>query len=285
MTIKDIIKKYQGKIDQLDLEILIAHSLGETREFVLTYPEYKIPGLKMFKLKYEIRRRILKEPLAYILKYKEFYGLNFFVNKNTLVPRPETEMLVENILKVNPKNKTIIDIGTGSGCIIISLAKNLKNENEFIAIDASKKALQVAFKNARKYDMTKKINFLNGNLLSPVLKSEKNKTSPSKEFIIVANLPYIDDFWKNLDSCSAELKHEPPMAFIGGIDGLDLYRELSIQIKELLTANRIKKLTAYFEIGHLQKKEMTKIFSFATKTTFQKDLAGKWRVCEIEIKN
>ena len=110
MTITDIINKYKNKISRLDLELLIAHSLGKTREFVLTYPEKTISKKQEVIIKKSIARRVKSEPIAYITGHKEFYGLDFTVNNKTLVPRPETELLVEEILKLNPKNNIIADI-------------------------------------------------------------------------------------------------------------------------------------------------------------------------------
>lgn len=304
MTIKDIFLKYFSKIDSLDLELLIAYAIKKPREFVLAHPEYKIPSLKIVRrggLKFKIARRMRGEPLAYILGGKEFYGLDFKVNKNTLIPRPETELLVElaiqelritnnELSKIkNTKYQlptTVVDVGTGSGNIIISLAKLLESrimnqELRFFGTDISAQALIIAKQNAKTHKVDKKIKFLKGSLLEPILKT-KNYKLKTTNYIILANLPYLDTAWKNLlkSSDTKGLKYEPPSALYAGKDGLDAYRKLATQIKSLV-ANYGLPTTVLCEIGHLQKRGMEKIFSFADKIEFQKDLAGKWRVCII----
>ncbi|MEK7598421.1 MAG: peptide chain release factor N(5)-glutamine methyltransferase [Patescibacteria group bacterium] len=283
MHIEDIYKKYSVKIDYLDLELLIASSIGKSREFALAHPECRIPATRNPKLRTLIRRRMKDEPLAYILGQKEFYGLNFKVNQNTLIPRPETELLVEKVLELNPKNATIIDVGTGTGNIIISLAKNLKERNKFMALDISSKAVSVAKQNAKLHKVDKKIKFLKGNLLEPILKS-KNYNLKTKNLVVVTNLPYLDTDWKNLlpSSDTQGLRYEPRIALYAGKDGLDAYRKLAKQIK-LLKGKTEHAIAVFCEVGPFQTKEMRKIFSFAKRVGFSKDLAGKWRVCKIQI--
>ena len=280
LSILDFKKKYKNKIGHLDLDLILAHSLGKTREFVLTYPEKTVTSNQQSVISKNIKRRILHEPIAYITGHKEFYGLDFSVNNKTLVPRPETELLIEEILKLNPKNNIIADIGTGSGNIIISLAKNIHNKNIYFGIDISKEALKIARKNAKKHGLYKKINFLHGNLLSPFLKTKLK----IQKLTIVANLPYLDIGWKNLlkSSETKGLKFEPRIALYAGEDGLDAYRKFAKQIK-LLNKNKKNNITVFCEIGHLQVSGMRKIFSFAKNITFLKDLAGKWRICKIEL--
>jgi release factor glutamine methyltransferase len=275
-TIKTIFNNYTATIDRLDLELIIAHELKKTREFVLAHPECKLKEGQNLRIKHLVARRAKHEPLAYILGHKGFYGLDFKVNKNTLVPRPETELLVEEILKLAPKNKTILDIGTGSGNIIISLAKNLKGKNTFYGLDISSKTLRVAKQNAATHSVSKKIKFLRGNLLSPILGKKKLDNA-----IVAANLPYLDLNWKNLlkSSDTKGLKYEPHVALYSGSDGLDAYRELANQLRPSARKNII----VFCEIGHLQKRELAKIFNFADKIQFSKDLAGRWRVARIVI--
>lgn len=286
-TIEKILKEYRGKLDHLDIELIIANSLAKTREFVLTHPEHKPTGAQIAKINSFAHRRGKHEPLAYILGYKEFYGLNFKVTTNTLIPRPETELLVEEaIQEVRSKQKElrIIDIGTGSGCIIISIAKEFKNISaEFYGIDISRNALQVAKKNSKTHNVEKKITFLKGNLLEPIIKTGKLSVANCQPLIILANLPYLDSEWKNLlkSTDTKGLKFEPSIALYAGKDGLDAYRKLSEQIIKLKERTKIP-MTIFCEIGHTQKKEMEKIFSFADKISFKKDLSGKWRVCKIE---
>lgn len=279
MTIAEIRKKYYSKIDALDLELIIAHGIGKTREFVLAHPEYVIPATRNLQPATLIKRRMKHEPLAYILGHKEFFGLDFKVNKAVLVPRPETEMLVEEVLKLNPKNKTILDIGTGSGNIIISLVENLKNKNKFIATDISAKALAVAKQNAKFHKVDKKIEFLHGDSLEPIIKSTKYEILDTK-YIIAANLPYLSE--KIYASTARDVKNfEPKSALLSGADGLDHYRKLFRQIRNTLY---LIPTACYIEISPEQKPALEKLVGSAlpgAKAKFIKDLTGKWRVCHI----
>lgn len=297
MTIAKFTKKYKGKIDQLDLEILIAHSLGKTREFVLTYEDYEIPTLQIKNLKFKISRRVKGEPIAYIIGHKEFYGLDFIVNANTLVPRPETEMLVDSIINnqktINNQDVRIIDVGTGSGNIIISIAKILErgtwnveraDEIKYFAIDISAEALKVAKKNARLHGVEKKIKFLQGNLLLPFF--VELKKLKAKNLIIVANLPYLSK--EIYQSAPADVKNfEPKTALYSSENGLAHYRKLFEQINYLLITGYQLPINIFLEISPEQKTLITKMIKNifpSAKIEFKKDLAGKWRVCAIEIK-
>ncbi|NWG75917.1 MAG: peptide chain release factor N(5)-glutamine methyltransferase, partial [Rubrivivax sp.] len=258
--------------------------------------------LKIKNLKLKIARRMRGEPLAYILGEKEFYGLRFKVNKNVLIPRPETELIVEQALRkiqetpksltatgqVRNNNQTIIDLGTGSGNIIIAIAKKMgffENENyglRFLATDISTSALRVAKQNAKLNKVDKKIKFIKGNLLEPILKSQISNLK--SQIIIIANLPYLSK--KIYNSTMPDVKnYEPKSALLSGTDGLNHYRKLFSQIKKLLTANG-SQLTVFLEISSEQKIPLQKIISKEfpeSKTTFYKDLARKWRVCEVNI--
>jgi release factor glutamine methyltransferase len=308
-TISDILTKYSSQIDPFDLELLIAHALGKNREFVLAHPEKTITEKQETIIKKFIDRKIKHEPLAYILGKKEFYGLNFKVNKNVLVPRPETEQIVElvtcNLKRENKfKNAAVIDVGTGSGNIIISVACNLAyrqigikhatcNDIKYYATDISAKALAIAKQNAKLHKVDKKIKFLRGNLLKPLTGNWKlpvcrrGREIGNSRTIVLANLPYLDSAWRNLlkSSDSKSLEFEPKIALEGGFDGLDGYRSLAGQIKAWKGKNRPASIHLFCEIGHLQKAGMKKIFSFADRICFHKDLTGRWRVCQIEIRS
>ena len=135
---------------QLDSEILLSKVLNKTRENLLINLEQNIDRKMLKKFENLIRRRSLNEPIAYILKKKEFWSRNFEINNNTLIPRPETELMVEKLVYIYKQKKiNILDIGTGSGCILISLLSELKQSN-CIGIDISKRALKIAIKNSKK---------------------------------------------------------------------------------------------------------------------------------------
>ena len=269
------------KLPRLEAEILLSWVLKKPREFLLAHAERQLTPKQISNFQFQISRRLKGVPAAYLTGHKEFYGLDFFVNKNVLIPRPETELMVDeaaNLIAHSSQPITLIDIGTGSGCMVIALAK-LFNQ-KFIAVDISPKALAVAKKNARAHWVDKKIKFLKGNLLSPLIKNYKFLLLASS-LIILANLPYLDSKWKNLlkSSDSLGLKYEPKIAITGGPDGLDLYRKLAKQIKSLKKSN----ITLLCEIGHLHGPKMKKIFSFAKKIQIKKDLAGLNRLAIIKI--
>lgn len=272
-TLADIRKKYYQKINYLDLDLIIAHVIEKSREFILTHPEYEPTGAQIAKIRTFIQRRGKHEPLAYILGHKEFYGLNFKVTSNTLIPRPETELLVEEVLKMEPKNKNIFDIGTGSGNIIISLAKSITTKNNFIGIELSKEALKVAKQNAKTNQLAEKIKFIHGSLL--------DKIKDINESIIIANLPYLS---KEIYAATLPnvKKYEPKSALFSPQEGLQHYEELFKQVAKL----NPKGCTIFLEISPEQKNKLPKIIKTylpQSKIEFQKDLAGKWRLCKIFI--
>lgn len=270
MKIQDIFQKYRNQLDHLDLELLVAHSIGKSREFIITHQELELSETQSSRINKLAKRRLNFEPMAYILGQKEFYGLNFKVNKHTLIPRPETELIVEKVLALNPKNSNIIDIGTGSGNIIISLAKNLEVKNNFYGIDISQKALQVAKENAKSNGVQKKIKFIRGNLLKTFTKKEIENS------IIIANLPYLSK--KIYDATMPDVKKfEPKSALVSAQDGLAHYKKLFSQIKF--------PATIFIEFSPEQKKNLEKIAKKLfpkAKITFYKDLSQKWRILKIE---
>ncbi len=289
-NIEHFIRKYYLKIDSLDLELIIAAVLKKPREFVLSHPEYKIPKFKIKNLKLKISRRGRGEPLAYILGHKEFYGLDFKVDKNVLIPRPETELLVDLALKeaLNTKyrilNTSIIDMGTGSGNVIISVTCNIKHvacdKMKFYGIDISKKALKIARKNAKLHKVNKKIKILQGNILEPILKNKKYLIQNTR-YIILANLPYVS---KKIYAKSPTIKHEPKLSLLSSEEGLHHYKKFLKQIKKLIVTCYMLYVTCLFEISPEQKPKLSKLIKYyfpKAGINFHKDLAGKWRVCEI----
>ncbi|NTW27371.1 MAG: peptide chain release factor N(5)-glutamine methyltransferase [Candidatus Moranbacteria bacterium] len=326
MTILEITNEYKGKIDYLDLEIIIANSLKKTREFVLTYPKYLITKIQDTKIKKCIQRRISGEPIAYIIGHKEFHGLDFIVNKDTLVPRPETELMVEEALQLMQDTRyeiqdtKIIDIGTGSGCIIIAITNELtKNTNQngvisslsrdlssdssislrftrndklsFFATDISEGALRIAKKNAKTHDLDKEIRFVKSNLLSAFIQNTKYKIRATN-LIITANLPYLSKEIYNSAPIDVK-KFEPKSALFSPEEGLAHYRKLLEQVKNQvinfasdLSSRHQSSVTLFLEISPEQKKSLTKLIKsiFPTaKIEFKKDLASKWRLCKISI--
>ena len=235
------------KIDtsRLDSELLLSKILDKSREEILINLEQKICQKYLLKYKQLIQRRSQCEPIAYIMKEKEFWSKIFFVSSDTLIPRPETELIVEKLTKIFEEKKiSILDIGTGTGCILISLLSELKN-SKGIGIDISKKALRIAEKNSEQHGMKNKIKFFHKSLDSKFYQ---------KFDLIVSNPPYIKKSEiKNLQEDVR--KFEPRIALDGGNDGLDLIKKVIYKSKYIL---KIKGMLA-LEIGNEQFNKVSKI--------------------------
>ncbi|NQV00169.1 MAG: peptide chain release factor N(5)-glutamine methyltransferase [Parcubacteria group bacterium] len=242
MTIKELLKSSSKKLKNisdtpdLDSEILLSHVLKKNRSFLLSNLDKEITTKQYKDFQKLLGRRLACEPIAYITNKKEFFGLNFYVNKDVLIPRPETELIIENVIDI-VENKNfcslpklnILDVGTGSGCIPISLAKNIP-QAKIHTTDISKKALKVAKLNAKKHKVLNKIKFYEGNLLDPISKNIKFD-------IIIANLPYVSEKqYKNLveDRHACPLQYEPKSALIAKNHGMDFYVKLLKQIKNYI---------------------------------------------------
>lgn len=249
----------KAKIDSayLDAELILAFVLGKTRSYILSHTELTINRLQEKRYTSLILQRAKFLPVAYILGYKEFYGLKFKVTKDTLVPRPESELLVEEAIKVAHKQSIIIDIGTGSGCLIISIIKNTGLKG--FGLDISSKALVAAKQNAQDNKVNKNIKFLKSNLLSNL------KISNNKSLVILANLPYL----KKSEMKEKSISREPKNALYGGVDGLIYYKKLAKQLKNY------SNYTLLCEINPGQKNGFKKLFP---KSTFMTDFSGKIRL-------
>ena len=237
----------QKKIDTsiLDSELLLSKTLNKKREEILINLSQKISKKHLLRYKNLLQRRSQKEPIAYILEEKEFWSKFFFVSSDTLIPRPETELMVEKLIQIfKNKNISILDIGTGSGCILISLLSEIKNCNG-VGIDISKKALEIAKKNAFRHNIKNNIKFFN-----KPLDSEFNQ----KFDLIVSNPPYIkSNEIKNLKEDIRQ--YEPRIALDGGNDGLDLIKKVIYKTKYIL---KVKGMLA-LEIGNGQFNKVSKI--------------------------
>lgn len=304
-------KHYLKNVPPSEVEIILAHILKKSREYVLAHPEIypveyrqgrspqggefhrvKLTEAQKRQFNRLVKRRQNHEPMAYILGHKEFYGLDFKVAKDTLIPRPETEMLVEKALRnmeLGTWNKneklTVIDIGTGSGNIIISIAKNIeyqKSNIEYKGIDISSEALKVARTNAKKHKVDKKIKFIKSDLLDFLLRDTKYQI---QDTIIAANLPYLSKTIYN-SAIPDVKKFEPRSALVSGKDGLDHYEKLFKQLITLRQKCSMLHATCYMEISPEQKSKITKLITHyfpKVKPEFKKDLAGKWRMVTLSI--
>jgi len=243
-----ILRNNHIKTSMLDAEIILSMVINKTRENVLLSEDIKLSKRQINHFNHLIRRRAeKKEPIAYIVNHKNFWNYEILVDKNTLIPRPETELMVEKLI-CHFKNKKpfILDVGTGSGCIILSLLDEMPN-SKGIAIDVSFKALQIAKKNCKRLNLLSQVKFMKKSI-----KSNFNY----KFDLIVSNPPYIERHkLKNLDPGIRNF--EPKIALDGGNDGLDVIRKVIYKSRKILKLNGLLAL----EIGNGQHKKVSKILS------------------------
>tara|TARA_B100000989_G_scaffold279533_1_gene242228 strand:+ start:459 stop:1304 length:846 start_codon:yes stop_codon:yes gene_type:complete len=240
------LKLHNIESHMLDSELLLSFVLKSTREQILTKLNSNIKKNNFEEFKKILSRREKKEPIAYITNKKEFWKNNFYVNNHVLIPRPETELIVEEVLNNTEINssKSFLEVGTGSGCIIISILKE-RVRCSATAIDICKKALKIAKFNAKMHHLEKNINFINIDI---------DKIRDNKYDFIFSNPPYIKKF--NLRRLDRSVKlFEPHIALEAGIDGL---REIKKLIKK---SNKLLKINGklIFEIGMHQYKITKKI--------------------------
>jgi release factor glutamine methyltransferase len=221
------LKRSDNLNSRLDSEILVSNLINISRESIYSKLKENFPSNKTEELQKLVNRRVKKEPIAYILNNKEFWSTDFYVDRSVLIPRPETEVLIDLILsQINNKNNyfNILDIGTGSGCILISLLKELVKAKG-IGVDKSSKAIAVAKKNSISQQVDNRASFKNINLEE--IKFDK------KFDLIVSNPPYLPDV--SLKSLNPDIKlYEPKIALQGGVQGVDfLYKIIGLASKIL----------------------------------------------------
>ena len=238
------LQKQKIKTHRLDSEILLSKVLNKSREQILVRLNQDIKIPEVFAFNNYIHRRSHNEPIAYIINEKEFWSKKFKVNKNTLIPRPETELLVENLINTYKGKKiSLLDVGTGSGCILISLISELSNSTG-VGIDISSSAIKIAKKNAYLHNVENKVKLYNKSI---------NNLYNCKFDLIVSNPPYIDR--KNIKNLDDDIKkYEPLIALNGGNDGLDVIKKVIYKSSEILKING--KLA--IEIGNRQSKKVSK---------------------------
>ena len=202
--------------NHIEADIIIMDTLAINRVELISSQDSIVSADQLHSIESIITRRIHREPLAYILGYQPFYGLDFAVNSNVLIPRPETELLVEEILNttISYNNLSVADIGTGSGVIAITLAI-MRGNYKFYAVDQSAAAVELAKQNAKAHNVLGKIDFKTGHLFA---------NTKDKFDVIVSNLPYIPS--SRLEQLDPELSWEPPQALDGGTDGSEVISKL-----------------------------------------------------------
>jgi release factor glutamine methyltransferase len=270
-----------------ETELLICHALETNRlQLYLRQPK-AVSSEASRKARDLFLQRATRIPLQYLLGTQEFWGLEFEVETSVLIPRPETEILIEEALRVlNRLPKTedirIIDLGTGSGCIAIALAKELPKAR-ILATDLSQAALAVARRNARRHGTENQITFESGDLFGPLKGSYSSSASPGEDreafcraHLIISNPPYVAS--QEMDTLAKEIKdHEPRMALDGGQDGLDVCRRIIQEAPNYLVPGG----TLAIEIGWKQAEPLrkwTQAQACPWEIEFKKDLAGIDRV-------
>lgn len=241
----DELKKSGSLTPEIDVSTLIKSILTKDDVYLVTHDMELLTNAQYQKFRRLIRRRKKGEPVAYLTGHKEFYGLDFIVNKNVLIPRPETEVLVESALSFIKQSSigtlrqgSIIDVGTGSGCIIISLVKNLlapRNmvDTKFYATDISAKALKLAKQNAKKHEVYDDVQFYLSDLFS-------NPRLPKKFDLIIANLPYLEQDKPNImyrEPHNIGLNFEPETALFAAKGGFSLIENLVNVLPSKLTSS------------------------------------------------
>ena len=231
---------------QLDSEVLLSNTINKDKKHIILNPKevLKLEHIKIFKNL--IERRIKKEPVAYLINKKDFWKNEFIVNKDVLIPRPDTELIVGQVLKIYSKNSQlqVLDIGTGSGCILLSILKERPNFYG-TGIDVSKKSINVSKLNANQLNLKNKVKFFH---------SSVDNFKIGKYDLIVSNPPYIELF--NLKYLEKDvINFEPKLALSGGFDGFSKIRKVINNAKNLIKKNG----KFILEIGFNQKNKVKKI--------------------------
>ena len=268
----NFLKKSKVKNPYLDTELILSKVTNKKREELLLNINNKLKNKDIIKFKNYLIRRYKKEPIAYILGYKHFWKHKFLINKSVLIPRPDTELIIEETLRHLPKDKSkkILDVGTGSGCIVISLLKE-RPKCIATAIDISKNAINIAKTNAKLHQLENKINFI-------IIDVDKYKSNYYD--LVVSNPPYVSNI--ELNRLDDDIKfHEPMSALSGGHNGFKELKKVIIKSKKLLKING----KLILEIGYKQKNISIKILKengfYINKIS--KDLSGKDR-CIVSTK-
>ena len=266
------LKKYNFKNSLLESELLLSKVLNKKREDLILNSKNILKIQEIKKFNEFLLRRKRYEPIAYILGFKYFWKFKFITDKSVLIPRPDTELIVEESLKHIPKNisKKILDIGTGSGCIAISILKE-RSKCVVTGLDLSIKAINVAKSNAKLHHLGNKINFVNIDI---------DKYNSYNYDLIISNPPYINSI--ELNRLDDDIKfHEPKLALFGGIDGFKSIKKVVVKSNKLLKRNG----KLILEIGSKQKFKTMKILKengyYVNKIS--KDLSGKDR-CIVSTK-
>lgn len=259
----------------LDAQVLLAHVLEHPRTWVLAHPEARLSAQQAARLHASLERLQAGEPLPYVLGSWEFYSLQFALTAETLIPRPETELLVDQALtwlRLHPARHRVADVGTGSGCIAIALCYSLP-ALQVVATDISAGALRTALKNARTHSAQERISFVQADLLTPF-------EHPHARFdLVCANLPYIPTATLRRLPVFAR---EPVLALDGGPEGLDLISRLLEQVRQCLSAGGLLLLEIEARQGQAARALALGAFP-AAEVEVLPDLAGHDRLLRVQV--
>jgi release factor glutamine methyltransferase len=285
MTIRELLKDAVQQIPRHDADVLLASVLKKDRAWLLAHDDDRVAAVRARQFRSLVARRKKHEPIAYLTKEKEFYGRPFSVSTHVLIPRPETELLVERALATMTDDSVVWDVGTGSGAIAVTLAAE-RTDAVVLATDVSAWGAMAARWNAKRHHVAERITALKSNLLQPpAYRWLKRQSKTRQHLVITANLPYLpaSDKKKLMPDV---VKYEPSLALFSGTDGLTLIKRLLGQLSRHLPEWGYEHTTILLEFDPPQaamlKKIVKKLFSHASVTT-HRDLAGRNRLMEVLV--
>ena len=240
-----LLKKNSIRSHSLDAEVILSNIMGVNREYLITNSKMQISKEIIKKYDRAIKRRSFQEPVAYIVGKKEFWSEDFVVSYSTLIPRPETELMLYKVINIfKNKNINILDIGTGSGCLLLSILKEL-DKSRGVGIDISKEAIRVAKVNSKKLKLSNRAKFK---------VFDVDKFNLDKYDLILSNPPYIA--LRDIKNLSKDIiNYEPLLALKGGNDGLDLIKKVIYKSSALLKKSGL----LVVEIGNNQYKQVSNL--------------------------
>jgi len=280
-----LLKDNSIDLPKLEARLLLAKALNKDLNWTYVNLEKKISKKKIFKYEILIKKKLKKFPTAYLLGNKEFYSIKFKVNENTLIPRPETETIIEEIKKKfkNKKRFLVLDLGTGSGCILLSILKEFKNAIG-IGIDKYSETLKIARINSKRNNLYKRSKFFkldwnHKDFFKQVLKINKKFSGNEKFDLVVSNPPYL--LKNEINTLMPEVLYEPKESLYDNKDGLSFYKRILPKINSLVSENSY----IYLEINPKNRRNIEKICKSNNikNINYIKDLSAKIRF--VLIKN
>ena len=280
-----LLKDNSIDLPKLEARLLLAKALNKNLNWTYVNLEKKLSKNKILNYEILIKKKLRKIPTAYLLGNKEFYSMNFKVNKNTLIPRPETEIIIEEIKKKfkNKQNLLVLDLGTGSGCILLSILKEFKNATG-IGIDKYLETVKVARINSKRNNLSKRSKFFKldwnqKDFFEQIIKINKKFSGNEKFDLVVSNPPYL--LRNEIKSLMPEVLYEPKESLYDNKDGLSFYKRILPKINSLVLKNSY----VYLEINPKNRRNIEKVCknNNLRNIHYIKDLSGKYRF--VLIKN